>query len=107
MQNSAIHTTETIEAKENIENSMVNTSTSSELRHWIKDLGFPIVMTIFLLYNSWSVQTFLVAFIEKKELQNEVQNDKFLLKLDEQNRVLRDGFAQMIARIEQLERNKR
>lgn len=106
MSQTAIHTTETTETVA-VNSSTMQVSHFTEIRAWVKDLGFPIVMTFFLLYNSWSVQNFLVTFIEKKETQNEVQNEKFLLKLDEQNRVLREGFNQMISRIEQLERNKR
>lgn len=33
----------------------------------IKDLGFPIFLTLVLLYNSWSLQNFLIQKLNQSE----------------------------------------
>lgn len=41
----------------------------------IKELGFPVVMSIALLYNGWSTQTYLISVGEKRDQQINALSD--------------------------------
>ena len=53
----------------------------------IKELGFPIVMSIALLYNGWTTQNYLISAGEKRDTQINALNDALIKLAQTQNEI--------------------
>jgi hypothetical protein len=75
-----------------------NSKEKNFIVYFIKDLGFPVFLTLILLYNTWNLQNFLIQKLN--------QTDEITKKLTETLNVNTQTLIEIKRDLEKLEKNR-